>query len=120
VRGIVPAPLAFLRALVEQAQAEPALAPFPGVRPTAVEIDAAGDVVAWLGRGPFLGAMRLTWRFEELRAATGVELAACFSQASLPVRVLLLVGGSGRVERRLGAALAELKEIARVASAGRD
>ena len=74
----------------------PALARFPRLRPAAVEIDAAGDVVAWLQIGRRLGGVRLAWHFEELRVATGVELAACFSNASLPVRLLFLLVGRDR------------------------
>jgi hypothetical protein len=108
-------PLVPLRDFVARSQAVPALAPFPRLRPSAVEIDAAGDVVAWLEVGRRLGGVRLAWRFEELRVATGVELAACFSAASLPVRLLFLLGGRTRIERRLDAALTELTEIARIA-----
>jgi hypothetical protein len=97
----------------------PALAPLPRLRPAAVEIDAAGDVVAWLEIGRRLGGVRLAWRFEELRVATGVELAACFANARLPVRLLFLLGGRARIERRLDAALAELTEIARITGAAR-
>jgi hypothetical protein len=118
VRGIVPLPLAPLRDFVARAPAVPAIAPFPLPRPAAVEIDAAGDVVAWLEFGRGLGGVRLAWRFEQLRVATGVELAACFSNASLPIRLLFLLGGRARIERRLEAALTELTEIARIAGAG--
>jgi hypothetical protein len=96
----------------------PALAPFPRLRPAAVEIDAGGDVVAWLEIGRRLGGVRLVWHFEELRVATGVELVACFSNASLPVRLLFLLRGRARIERRLDAALTELTEIARIVGAG--
>ena len=111
-------PLAQLRDFVARAPAVPRVAPFQRLRPAAVEIDAAGDVVAWLEIGRRLGAVHLVWRFEELRVATGVELAACFSNASLPVRLLFLLGGRARIERRLDAALTELTEIARIAGAG--
>ena len=110
-------PLAQLRDFVARGPVVPALAPFPRPRPAVVEIDAAGDVVAWLEIGHRLGGVRLAWRFEELRVATGVELAACFSNARLPVRLLFLLGGRARIERRLDAALAELAEIARITRA---
>jgi hypothetical protein len=116
VRTLVPAPLAPLRAFVAEAQTRPPLAPFPRLRLIAVDIDVAGDVVASLELGRST-EIRLAWRFEELRAATGVELEASIPRASLVVRALMRLGGAGLVERRLSKALAELAEVARLAAA---
>jgi hypothetical protein len=98
-RGLIAAPAQELGAVVADARSQLMLADGLGIPPG------------------LRTAFTLSWTFEELRAATGVEVQLRLRRGDVPAWAFLLLGGRRRLEARLPLLVDALAEVVRLAPA---